>query len=457
LTFSWRLGRATCFIVATICTGRASAQTVQTPAGPEWTLEDVLKSALAQHPLVEAAQARVTAAQGGRMAAATFPNPVGTLWVENATFPGQGAIPGVNRETSTYFTLPLEPLFQRRPQVRSADEQVKAAGADLIGERREVALDTAHAFYRVALAQVALDAAEENRVALETLVSYNRTRVSAGATAELELLRVEVELDRATTNVALARIDLKRSWAELRPFLGTTSAPVSSRETGPAALPRVRAADAPAVPVSMALSDLLARARDQRPEIVAARARVAAAGADTAYQRTLLVRHLGATFGFKQHRGDSTMIAALSVPVPLFDRNRGEIQRAANEAIAVQKELSWAERRVEADVQGAYDAAQQLGAQAGVRQRSTVDRAAEAHRITLAAYQEGATSLLQVLDAARTLADARLTYYRTMLAQQQSAFDLALAAGMEPLPSISILQPAPAPSASGPANEGASR
>ena len=442
-----------CFTIATLQGTGARAQSVA-PAGGERTLEDVLTSALAQHPLVEAAQARVAAAQGGRITARTYPNPVGTLWLENATLPGQRAAPGVNRETSTYFTLPLEPLFQRRPLMRAADERIKAARADVTGERREVALDTAHAFYRVALAQVALDAAEENRNALEELVTFNRNRVSAGAIPEVDLLRVEVELDRATTNVALGRIDLVRTWAELRPFLGPSVPPVSALPSeGPVMVPRVRVPDGPAAASPMALSDLLARAREQRPEIVSARARVAAAGAETDYQRRLLVRHLGATFGFKQVNGDSTMIAAVSVPVPMFDRNRGEIQRTTNEAIATGKELVWAERRIEAEVQGAYDAAQQLGAQTGARQRSTVDRAAEAHRITVAAYQEGASSLLQVLDAARTLADTRLAYSRTLLTQQQSRFDLALAAGIEPLPSISILQPAAVP----PANGGASR
>jgi len=56
----------------------------------------------------------------------------------------------------------------------------------------------------------------------------------------------------------------------------------------------------------------------------------------------------------------ATICAPVSVPVPMFDRNRGEIQRTTNEAIATGKELVWAERRIEAEVQGAYDAAQQL-------------------------------------------------------------------------------------------------
>jgi cobalt-zinc-cadmium efflux system outer membrane protein len=457
VTIFWRLGCTTGVALAMLGTTRASAQSLPPPTAREWTLEDVLTSALAQHPLVEAAQARVAAARGGRDAAGTFPNPVGTVWVENATFPGQGSLAGVSRETSAYVTLPLEPLFQRKPRVRSAEEVVKATGAELIGERRNVALDAAHAFYRVAAAQMSLDAADEQRVAVEELVAYNRKRVGAGATAELELMRVEVELDRATTSVALARIDVARSWADLYPFLGVAQAATSPRGMEAAHLPRVRVPDAPAAALSMTVADLVTRAREQRPEMVAARARVAAATADAAYQRTLAIRSLGATFGFKQANGDSTMIAGISVPLPVFDRNRGDIQRTANEALAVEKELAWTGRRLEAEVRGASDAAQQLAAQTGARQRSTVERAADVHRITLAAYQEGATSLLQVLDAARTLADTRLIYNRTLLAQQQSAFDLALAVGMEPLPSTSIFPPALPPSVGGTTDRGASR
>jgi cobalt-zinc-cadmium efflux system outer membrane protein len=440
-----------CLALGMLHASLARAQTIEQLR--EWTLEEVLKIALVQHPLVEAAQARITAAEGSRVAARTFPNPVGTLWMENATFPGQRAAPGVDRETAAYFTLPLEPLFQRKPRVRQADELVKAAGADLTGERRQVALEAAHAFYRLALAQIALDAADENRAALDQLVSYNRTRVSEGASAEIDLIRVQVEFDRAVTNVALARVDLAKSWAELRPFLGPASG-IAQAVASPVPVPRMVVPAVSATPAALsALSAFIARARENRPELLAARARVSAAEAETAFQRTLSIRQVGATFGLKRLNGGSTMIAGISVPIPVFDRNRGEIQRAASETIAAERELAWADRRVEAEVQGIYDAAQQLAVQAAGLQRSFVDRAADSHRITLAAYQEGATSLLQVLDASRTLADARLTYYRMVLAQQQSVFDLALAAGTEPIPSISILH-APAPSSDAGSRDG---
>ena len=95
-------------------TGRPEASSDQTPL----TLSTVLQRAVAQHPLVEAARARVAGARGARLTARTFGNPILTYQVENAAFPGRAAPLGVDREVSTFATFPLEPFFQRRPRVR---------------------------------------------------------------------------------------------------------------------------------------------------------------------------------------------------------------------------------------------------------------------------------------------------------------------------------------------------
>src|SRR6202035_3824224 len=140
-----------------------------------------------------------------------------------------------------------------------------------------------------------------------------------------------------------------------------------------------------------------------RSEVLSAGARVAAATAETELQRALTVRQVGATFGLKRVDGTNSMIVGLSVPVPLFDRNRGEVQRATAELIAAEHERSWAERIVSAEIQAAYDATERLSAEVSRLQPSFLDRAEEVNRITVGAYQEGAATLLQVIDAARTL------------------------------------------------------
>jgi cobalt-zinc-cadmium efflux system outer membrane protein len=400
----------------------------------EWAFDEVVRAAISQHPLVEAAQNRITAARGSRQTAGSFGNPVATYWMDSGAFPGPSSTVGTSRETSTYVTVPLEPFFQRAPRIHRADADVRSAEIALLAARREVALDAARVFYRVALAQVSLEVFEENRRIIERLVSYNQSRVTEGATAEVELIRVQVELDRAATNVALAEVDLGKSQAELWPFL-SAEAPSGALAPLKVTVPSGGIARTLLAPVSTFVS----RARERRSEVLGADAHVSAATAETAVQHALTIRQIGATFGFKRTGGENSMIAGLSVPVPLFDRNRGEVQRATGELLAARQELAWTERTVAAEVEGDYYAAERLSSQVSALAPSFLDRADEANRITLAAYQEGAATLLQVLDAGRALADARLTYSRAVLAQRESLFDLAMASGDEPETALNAL------------------
>ena len=63
-------------------------------------------------------------------------------------------------------------------------------------------------------------------------------------------------------------------------------------------------------------------------------------------------------------------------------------------------------------------------------------RAAEGRRIAEGAYREGATQLVQVLDAARAYADARMLYYRAVFAWRQSVVELNAAVGSEVLTTL---------------------
>ena len=108
--------------------------------GVSITLADVLRAVTAHHPLVQMAGARLSAAEGSRRTAAALDNPSLAGLVENTPFPGQSAQPGLDRETSLFFTLPLEWLYQRGPRVRRADQDVEARRAALALARRTVAL-----------------------------------------------------------------------------------------------------------------------------------------------------------------------------------------------------------------------------------------------------------------------------------------------------------------------------
>ena len=146
----------------------------------------------------------------------------------------------------------------------------------------------------------------------------------------------------------------------------------------------------------------------------------------------MVLRQLGASFGLKRTGGASSMVGGISFTLPLFDRNQGEIQRATGEHVTAELETKWMERAIASEVEAEYQVSERLGARVTSLQQTFLRRAEESRQIALSAYQEGATTLLQVLDASRALNEARLTYARVLAAANESLFDLGIAAGYDP-------------------------
>src|SRR5437762_1472918 len=141
----------------------------------------------------------------------------------------------------------------------------------------------------VAARYPSLEAARALTAWLDSVVAYNRSRVKEGVAAEADLIRSELERDRAEADASMQEADLARARAELSVFLG--------EEPGPFA---VVALDAP-----LALPDVALAGR-ARPDIRAARERVTAAGAGVTTERTNLIRQLGLTVGTKRTSGTTS-------------------------------------------------------------------------------------------------------------------------------------------------------
>lgn len=395
-------------------------------------MRELLDSVQAHHPLVEAARARVRAARGSRVTAGAFGNPTLAFGVDNEPLPG-GSMPSMEREAMTTVTLPLEGLYQRSSRVRRANANVRATEADATAQLQRTELDAARAFYRVALTQVGVDVARDLAAWLDTVVAYNRVRVEEGVTAEADLIRSELERDRLNAEVSMQEADLARARADLAAFLGKTPDDVRTSSAIEVALD-----DAPlGLPVAPSMdTTFVGRALTTRPQVRAARERVAAATAGIVSERAMLFRELGVTVGTKQSAGTTSLIAGVSVPVPVFDQNRGEVARAAAERDASRFELAAEERATRADVNGAYAAARvlteratQLAARNGGDTPAYLAKANEARRIALGAYREGAVPLISVIDAARAWGDARLSFYRIIFAQHESVLTLIATVG----------------------------
>jgi cobalt-zinc-cadmium efflux system outer membrane protein len=124
-------------------------------------------------------------------------------------------------------------------------------------------------------------------------------------------------------------------------------------------------------------------------------------------------------------------LAGISIPLKVRDRNEAEIARAEVDVKTAQVRLQIVRNHAQAEVQAAYAAFQTSRDLVDTFESGLLAQADESRNITVAAYQEGGTELLPVLDAQKTRTEVRSQYFKTLFDYQASVVALELAVGKD--------------------------
>ncbi|MEW6126003.1 MAG: TolC family protein [Acidobacteriota bacterium] len=400
------------------------------PSAPTLTLSQCLSQALTKHPALAAVRSRIEGAEQFRQFAAARLNPSITFQSENWRFTGEPPFKASqDLDLFIYGTQTLERggKAARRREVAAQAEEVLQAELETL--KRRLTLEILRSYYKAVVAQSLLEILSENRQNLDQLVKYNDVRVREGYTAEGELIRARLEMQTATTHEATVALELERAKLELLKTIGEAQFNTNFRVTDEADLtPTARLANAP---VAAPLSELLQQALAKRPELLTLRARLEHAKAALRLAEANAKSDWSASFGYKRTTGFNTFIAGISIPLHLFNKNQGEIGRAAAEIAAIEHELSAEENFIRAEVQTAYQASERIRQNLFALQSDFLLRADDTRDVALAAYREGATDLYKLLEAQRARNDARLLYHRLLYDFRLSLAELELASGQE--------------------------
>lgn len=382
------------------------------PAPPYASL---LAQAQADAPRLAEVEANVAQAQGLARQAAARPNPVLGLDVENLSNVGspQGLDP---RQTTLSVEQTLEFGGKRSARIAAGRAGVTAAQARGQLTRVEYAAQLAVAYAEAEAAAAKFAQAEESLAAADADARAARELVDAGREAELRALQASAERDaaRAERDEAVAARD--SAFAKLSALVGSPSVFDSTSEsllTRAAALPATGAGDTPAI----------AAARAER-DAAAARVRVEARQASPDVTVSAGVRRL---------QGDdaTAMVAGVSVPLPLFNRNRGATDAARAELRASEARLRQAEFDAAADLRAAQSQARSAAARVEAAS-SGESAAAEAYRLARLGYEAGRLPLLELSSARRALAAARVRTLDARLARVRAEAEIARLTGRTP-------------------------
>jgi outer membrane protein, heavy metal efflux system len=421
----WLLVIAFAMPPATSSAGVARAQNARLR---RLTVTDVVERARQHHPLLIAAMRRVAIAEAEKLESGMRPNP--TLTVSGENFP-IGAAPkgfefGSGTDWFATYSQTFETAGKRGLRTSLAEHNLEAARSEASVVERRIVYEVKAAYQRVASARLRMRILLQNRDNLNQLVGLNETRVKEGYTAEGDLIKARLEAQQVDFQTRKINLEYERARIELLRAMGATSF-----DDGDLSFEIAEDLNYQLVSLDM---PSLREAALRLPQAQAAMARVERAQSLLRLEQARVRPDITASFGYKRNGADNALYAAVSAPLPLFNRNQAQITRAQAEVEAAQAESQYTQNTILAELAAARRAVELNQKQVESLRAEYLSLADESRDISMAAYREGAVDLLVLLDAQRVRSQAQDFYFQAFYDYQLAVYELERATGIEHLP-----------------------
>ncbi len=391
-------------LFAQTASGQAPAPSPPPPEMPrDLTLAGAVRLALEANPGLRSLGLEVRRAEGRTRQAGAWPNPALAFDLENAG----GTLPGLSESEATLSVGQLLELGGKRgARVDAARADERVASIEVDAGRQALIAEVATRYLEALSADRALALSDEVVRAAEEASRTFSQRVAAGGSHPVEKRRADVELasaklDRIELEVEthLARTRLSLLWGEGEPRFENLLGALDSLPNAPDADSLAhRAETSPALARWAALRE----ARRMRLDLERARG----------------TPDLTAEAGLRSLEGsdDRTFVGSLSMPLPIFDRNRGSI----DEATAALEQTSSHEAIARLEIRRAVGEALATLRREHLRleslRRDVLPEAAHAFEEMRLGFERGRFTYLDLLEARRTWIRARRQELATLLA-----------------------------------------
>jgi outer membrane protein, heavy metal efflux system len=381
--------------------GGAGLAAQNTPVPPEpvrrISLAEAVQRRDSQNLQLRLARQELAAAEARASAAGVLPNPALSVAREQLS----GGAAGYHETTVQLGqALPLggQPAL-RRDAARHASE---AARTRLESLSLRLAFDVHRAYLHAAAAESDLEALSETTEVFRSVEESGRSRLAEGDISRFDQSRLQIERARYETLLSRARLSLLEASRELTLLIAPDS--VAARTL---LLPSERLDELAAAAGTAAAEDAL-RFAAARADVRAAEAEIEAAEAARTLALRLRVPDVTLSGGFKhQADGFRGVVAGVSLPLPLWDRNRGGIAEAEANLAAAHTRRALAFRGAQSEIRRAVEVRRELEARLRLIGETLLPESAGLLETARIAYAEGEMSLVELLDAADAYRGAR--------------------------------------------------
>lgn len=401
------------------------------------TMDQAVDEAVRQNLDFFAQKYDLTIAEAQIVTAKLRPNPLLTLDADHLDWLGTHFNPRTNNGGPTEYSVRGDYLHERGGK-REARTALAVGNRDvtrlqLADSLRGLIQVVQNAFVDVVAAKATQKLMRENLKTFDDIVTIDQVRFKDGDIAQVELMRAEVaELQFANAS-RQADLQVNSTVSRLQLLLGRNK------------LQKLDViGDLRSDQITVTREELLAQALQQRPDLQAFVRDEGRAAADLQLQKANA--KVDWAFGSEYRKQDSvtghsnTIGLFLQSPVPLFNRNQGEIVRAQQALTQAQARTHALQVTVENDLDQAllaYEAARDTLMKI---QGSMLTKAQDVREISEYSYKRGDIGFVDFIDAVRAYNDTMQTYndaradYARSIYGVDAATGATTAAGKVPLP-----------------------
>jgi cobalt-zinc-cadmium efflux system outer membrane protein len=377
-------------------------------SSPEYTLNQVTQLALQHNPVMSGAEAVLEQSQGQRVTAGAYLNPTITGSAGRGSIRDPSTGVSITERTIT-VEQPLEWLGKRAARQRAADAGLAGALAGMDEAKVVLMAEVKAAFFQLLFAQQDAQLARENLKTVEDLVKLVSARVSTREAPKFELVKATVELQKSKKDLARADNALLVARAKLNTVTGKA---LGERFAIQGEFEPVRS--------GLDLRVLMDQALDRQPALRRQQNMVEQAEFTIEQERASRMPNVAVIGQYHREAGDESLMAGLSVPLPIWYRRQGEIGTAMGTHRRAQAERDRLQQELEQAITQHFQEVRTTQAQMQVFEQGLLFQAKEAFDIAQFSFRHGAASLLEVIDAQRV-------YRQTLLEYAQARADHSIA------------------------------
>jgi len=392
------------------------------------TLEQAIQFALQHNHALQAARSTIVQNQAQEITANLRPNP--TLSWDSQFLPlfnlSQFNLTYLNN--SAQFDLGLgytiERGKKRQHRLQAAQDQTAMTRSQVADNQRTLTFNVAQQFVAVLLAQSMIELAQQNLASFQQTVDLSDVQARAGAISEGDAIKIKLQLLQFQTDVSSAKLAKVQALAALRQFVGFESVPDDYDVDG--------TLDYQAVHGDLETLKMLAV--NSRPDLLAARQGITAARSQESLALANGKRDLDVSFNYSHVADINSGAFFFNMQIPVFDRNQGEIARTRAAITQSQELAAAANEQVMSDVVDAFEGVHTNDQIVLLYRSGYLDQTTQSRDISQYAYQRGAASLLDFLDAERSYRANQLAYRQALANYMVTLEQLRQAVGTRSLP-----------------------